>query len=140
MEWDFWRDIWSEVYLIATLLVGLIALFRGDAPVRWCAGLLLVWFLLANATYVRGEIETFETIFIGTIHVGACGYFIQRYQHWLPMYLCGSSVAMILWSFAYTGPSAETYKEIKNAIYIGEMLAVLIGCIQWRVPLGQLKG
>ncbi len=118
----------SASYLIAVLCVWAVASFRNDVA-RRCAELLLVWFILANAVYVRGEIETFSTIVIGLIYVVLCGFATWKYQHWLPIYLCASGVVIILWSFAYMGPSAYTYKSIKNAIFIGELLAVLIECI-----------
>lgn len=129
-------DPWSEIYLTSTLLVWLVASFRDDVA-RRCAELLLVWFIMANAAYEYGEIETFPTILVASIYVCLCIVFIQIYRHWLPVYLCGSGIAMILWSFAYTDPSAYTYKAVKNAIYIGELLAVLIGCIRWRIPDGK---
>lgn len=119
---------WSIVYLILTFLVLGISRFRGEVP-RDCSVALLVWYCLANIGYAEGEIEDLSTQFNAMVFIAICVWLMYRYPHWLPKYLFGAGVAMILWT-AYTSNYSDgdpyVYKLVKNGIYMSELLAVSI--------------
>jgi len=118
-------DNTDEIYLaITVLLLWFVVNWRNKTSVN-CTILLLFWFVLANATYRYGEIETEATILIALIHILLTCTYLYFNPHWLPIYILLSDILFILWSIVYTGPDPYTYKLVKNIIYCGEVLSVL---------------
>jgi len=92
-----------------------------------CAIASLVWFGLVQIFYVRGEVEQTGTTVAIVIYLLYLFLIVWRYpKTWLPGFLIAAHGSMLLFNLLYDGGDALFYKQVKNGIFITEMIAIAI--------------
>ena len=90
-----------------------------------CAIASLLWFGFAQITYVKGEIEQLGTTIAILIYLFYLLLITWRYpKMWLPWFMIAAHSGMLAFNVTYGGDDALFYKQIKNGIFISEMVAI----------------
>jgi len=92
-----------------------------------CAIASLVWFGLAQIFYVRGEVEQTGTSIAIVIYLLYLLLITWRYPRaWLPWFMIAAHSGMLAFNVVYDGGDALFYKQVKNSVFISEMVAIAI--------------
>lgn len=114
---------WDEFYLTLTGIT--LYLTRKDDVAFNAAFSLLMWYVLANASYKYGEIESLATYVTMTVFVLFNLMTWLWHRRWLPLFLMAVGVLVCTWTYLYSG-DAYGYKFGKNALYF---LGVVVVCL-----------
>jgi len=92
-----------------------------------CAIASLLWFAFAQVTYVKGEIEQTGTTVAIVIYLLYLFLIVWRYpKTWLPWFMIAAHSTMLTFNVFYDGGDTLFYKQVKNSIFITEMIAIAI--------------
>jgi len=92
-----------------------------------CSIASLLWFAFAQVTYVKGEIEQTGTTIAIVIYLLYLLLITWRYPRaWLPWFMIAAHSVMLAFNVVYDGGDALFYKQVKNGIFISEMVAIAI--------------
>ena len=92
-----------------------------------CSIASLLWFALAQVTYVKGEIEQTSTTIVVLLYLLYLLLITWRYPRaWLPWFMIAAHSGMLAFNVTYGGDDALFYKQVKNSIFISEMVAIAI--------------
>ena len=120
---------WAYAYLALTLaLLAWVFMTPSARVVKFCAFSLIIWYVLANATYQVGIIEDTGTVIASVFYILIILPLAYVTRHPLPYLLFGIGVAKIGWTAIHIYYEQITspyfYKAMKNAAYLTELGAV----------------